>query len=293
MSGHLTCTATLSKSRHISTLNYLRSADTCLTRTRTVIYWLSVPAITYSANKCHVFGGHFNPKSLTARTLTCDRQFFQMSMLPSGDRKQYFISRVNSCVMNHVIVAIQTISWFGYIRFTTSRRKSHVCYVKPAVLKKRTILSFDQCASCRALAFYSSWCGKTQIARIEANRSSGHNFKEPSWPSGIRAAGLIWNTLSAKRLFTLTTTSTRVRLLYNTSADILLWCIDFRFNNYSIHNYDNAWHCIQYHYRWWWCSRVRCTAFGTAHPSLRWAATCHVRTLLPGPEGVRSWQVLL
>ena len=107
--GHLTCTATLSKSRHISTLNYLRSADTCLTRTRTVIYWLSVPAITDSANKCHVFGGHFNPKSLAARTLTCDGQFAQMSMLPSGDRKQYFTSRVNSCVMNHVIVAIQTI----------------------------------------------------------------------------------------------------------------------------------------------------------------------------------------
>ena len=30
-----------------------------------------------------------------------------------------------------------------------------------------------------------------------------------------------------------------------------------------------------------------------AHPSLWWTATCHVRTLLPGPEGVRSWQVLL
>ncbi len=126
MSGHLTCTATLSKSRHISTLNYLRSADICQTRTRTVIYWLSVPAITDSANKCNVFGGHFNPKSLAARTLTCDRQFAQMSMLPSSDRKQYFISRVNSCVMNHVIVDVERLP--------------------------------------------SSWCGKTQIARIEANR---------------------------------------------------------------------------------------------------------------------------
>ncbi len=109
VSGHLPCTATLLMSRHISTLNYLRSADTCLTRTRTVIYWLSEPAIADSANKCHVFGGQFNPKSPAARTLTCDRQFAQMSMLPSGDRKQCFISRVNSCVMNHVIVAIQTI----------------------------------------------------------------------------------------------------------------------------------------------------------------------------------------
>ena len=101
VSGHLTSTATLSM------LYYLRSADTCLTRT--VVYWLSVPAITDSANKCHVFGGHFNPKSLAARTLSCDRQFAQISVLPSGDRKQYFISRVNACVMNHVIGAIQTI----------------------------------------------------------------------------------------------------------------------------------------------------------------------------------------
>ena len=157
MSGHLTCTATLSKSRHILTLNYLRSADTCITRTRTVICWLSVPAITDSANKCHAFGGHFNPKSLASLTLTCDRQFAQMSMLPSGDRKQYFISGVNSCVMNHVIVAIQTI-WLH--PFTTSRRKSHVFYVKPVMLKKRTILSFDQCASCIVERLPSSWCGK-------------------------------------------------------------------------------------------------------------------------------------
>ena len=36
-----------------------------------------------------------------------------------------------------------------------------------------------------------------------------------------------------------------------------------------------------------------CITFGAAQSSLRRAATCHVRTLLPGPEGVRSWQVLL
>ena len=145
---------------------------------------------------------------------------------------------------------------FGWIRFTTSRRKSHVFYVKPTMLKKRTTLSFDQCASCTAL----------------------------------RAAGLIWNTLSAKSWLTLTTS---VRVLYNISAVILVWCINFTLNNYSIHNYDNAWHWIQCQYRWWWCSRARCITFGAAHSSLRRAATCHVRTLLPGPEGVRSWQVLL
>ena len=168
MSSHLPCTATLSMSRHISTLNYLRSADTCLTRTRTVIYWLSVPAITDNTNKCFVFGSHFNPKSLAARTLRCDCQFTKISMLPSGDRKQYFISRVNSCVMNHVVEASGPL--FGYFRFTTLRRKSHVFYVHPAMTKKRTILSFEQCASYRAFAVVSK------------------QTEWPSWPSEIRAA---------------------------------------------------------------------------------------------------------
>ena len=80
MSGYLPCMAMLSMSRHISMLNYLGSADTCLTRT--VIYWLFLPAITDSANKCSVFGGR------------CDRQFAPISMLPYGDCKQYFISIV-------------------------------------------------------------------------------------------------------------------------------------------------------------------------------------------------------
>ena len=60
------------------------SAATCLTRT--VIYWLSAPAIMDSANKCHVFGGHFNQKSL-ARTPTWDRHFVQISVLSSGDQR--------------------------------------------------------------------------------------------------------------------------------------------------------------------------------------------------------------
>ena len=44
--------------------------------------------------------------------------------------------------------------------------------------------------------------------------------------------------------------------------------------------------CVRPHYQCpYSCQR--------AHPFLWWAATCNVRTLLPGPEGVRSWQVLL
>ena len=53
----------------------------------------------------------FQPKIAdgATRILSCDRQFAEISMLPSGDRKQYQISRLNACVMNHVIVASQTI----------------------------------------------------------------------------------------------------------------------------------------------------------------------------------------
>ena len=36
------------------------------------------------------------------------------------------------------------------------------------------------------------------------------------------------------------------------------------------------------------CSRARCITFYAADPSLRRAATCHVRTLSLGPDGVRS-----
>ena len=53
---------------------------------------------------------------------------------------------------------------------------------------------------------------------------------------------------------------------------------------YSVYNYGNAWHCIQYKYRWWWCSRARGTFGAPIHLSVRRAATCHVRTLLPGRE---------
>ena len=56
------------------------------TRTLTVIYWLSALAITDSANKCHVFGGHFNQKSL-ARAQTWDQQFAQIYVLSSGHQR--------------------------------------------------------------------------------------------------------------------------------------------------------------------------------------------------------------
>ena len=51
--------------------------------------------------------------------------------------------------------------------------------LNPAMSKKRTILSFDQFASCKTLA----------IENANQSKQSGH--KEPSWPDGIRAAGMI------------------------------------------------------------------------------------------------------
>ena len=105
VSGHLLCTDTLSMSRHISTLNYLGSAATCLTRTRTVMYWLSAPAITDSANICHVFCGHFNQKSL-AHTQTWDRQFLKFPCFRLVTNEQYVTS---SRLVNHVIAANQPL----------------------------------------------------------------------------------------------------------------------------------------------------------------------------------------
>ena len=140
VSGHLPCTATLSMSRHVSTLNYLRLADTCLTRTRTVIYWLSEPAITDSVNRCRFFGGHFSRKML-AHTLTSDRQF-----------AQYFpcCHLVTTSNISYRLrdephdIGKSTLTPIGYVRFTTSHRKSHVFCFQPAMSKKRTILSLDQ-----------------------------------------------------------------------------------------------------------------------------------------------------
>ncbi len=127
VSGHLPCTATLSMSRHNSTLNYLRPADTCLTRTQTLIYWLSVPAITDSVNKCRVFGGHFNPKSLAHSNFDSS---LNISVLPSDDHKQYFLSRVYACVMNHVISASQPLR-----PFVTFVLRHHIVKVTSSVFK--------------------------------------------------------------------------------------------------------------------------------------------------------------
>ena len=159
MSGHLQCTATLSMSRHISTLNYLGSADTCLTRT--VIYWLSVPAVTDSANMPR-FRWSFQPKiasgALPKLWPTVRSNFHAAIWWP---QTIFHIESMRAWCQQ----LWTTWLWpFGYIRFTTPRRKSLCVWeairslVKPAMSKKRTILSF--CPGCRALGI--ELCGKTQ-----------------------------------------------------------------------------------------------------------------------------------
>ena len=200
-------------SRHISTLNYLSSAATCLTWTRTVMYWLSAPAITDSANKCHVFGGHFNPKSV-ARIQTCHRQFAQISVLSSGD--QQAIHHVIERLMNHVIAANQPLHWLRLFYDITSE-KSCIMFVQPAMSKNRTILSLYQRIEVlgrlreahHVERLLLSQCGKTQIARMISKQTG-----KATWP-----------------------TFGRIQVFAQ-----LLCCSNFRFTNHSIHNYDNA--CI-------------------------------------------------
>ena len=131
VSGHLPFTDTLSMSRHISTLNYLRSAATCLTRTRTVICWLSAPGITDSANKCRVFGGRFNQKSLARALIATDRLVTD---------EQYVTS---SRVINHMISANQPLHWLRLF-YDTNTENSRLLFFQLAMSKKITILSLDQ-----------------------------------------------------------------------------------------------------------------------------------------------------
>ena len=124
MSGHLPCTDTLAMSRHISTLNYLRSAATCLTRTRTVICWLSAPGITDSANKCRVFGGRFNQKSL-ARTQIATDSSLKLACCRLVTAEQYVTS---SRVINHMIAANQPLFHWLRLFYDTTSEKSRILF---------------------------------------------------------------------------------------------------------------------------------------------------------------------
>ena len=123
VSGHLTFTATLSKSRHTPTLNYLRSADTCLTRTRTFIYWLSVPVITDSSNKCRVL------------VVICDQQFAEIPMLPSGDRNQCFISQTHKEWPQRAIVAEWNSGGRPDIKYVERQKSTYIVFAYCTILQ--------------------------------------------------------------------------------------------------------------------------------------------------------------
>ena len=126
-------------SRHISTLNYLRSAATCLTWTRTVICWLSAPGITDSANKCRVFGGRFNQNSLARAQIATDSSL-KLPCCRMVTDEQYVTS---SRVINRMIAANQPLHWLSLFYDTTSD-KSRILFFQLAMSKKRTLLSLDQ-----------------------------------------------------------------------------------------------------------------------------------------------------
>ena len=131
-------------------LNYLRSADTCLTRT--VIYWLSVPAITDSAAAIWwpqaIF--HIESKFLRYETRDC------------GNSDHL----VTSVLRHHVIKVTYSM-------------------LNPRSWRRERFLVLTNAHHVERLP--SSWCGKTQIARIEANRvaTKSHRgravFGRPAW----------------------------------------------------------------------------------------------------------------
>ena len=125
MSGHLPCTAMLTMSQHISTLNYLQSADTCLTRT--LIFLVVCTCYNGQCKQTPRFWRSFQPKIAGAppNLRSTVRSIF--SVLPSGDHKQYFISRVNACVMNHVILSCQPTPLATFVL------RHHVVKVKSSV----------------------------------------------------------------------------------------------------------------------------------------------------------------
>ena len=110
---------------------------------------------------------------------------------------------------------------------------------QPTMSNKRTILSLslDQRIEVlrrvdethRVERLLPSWCGKTQAARIVADR--GAILGE--WNSCYR--------VDIKYVMRQNMT-TSICVLYNTSA--VICCINFRLNNYCMHNQDTA--CTPY-----------------------------------------------
>ena len=96
-------------------------------------------SITDSANKCRVFGGRFNQKSLARAQIATDSSLILPCCRLVTD-EQYVTS---SRVINHMIAANHPLHWSRLFHDTTSE-KSRLLFFQLAMSKKRTILSLDR-----------------------------------------------------------------------------------------------------------------------------------------------------
>ena len=133
-------------SRHISTLNYLRSAATCLTRTRTVIVWLSAPSITDSVNKCRDFRGHVRPKSLASLTFDCALKLscchlVTVTNISHREERTTLLHQLNA-----PITSVYEIAYLVMFEFF------HAMSTKSLDQRMEVLRRLDGGTSCRALA---------------------------------------------------------------------------------------------------------------------------------------------
>ena len=138
--------------------------------------------------------------------------------------------------MNHVIAASQPLHWLRFLQHHVVGLKVTSSVFQCAMSKKRTILSLDQQIEVLSLRLGEAYrverllpsqrC-ETQMAHVEAIMSE-------------------WNSSDLVDIkYVKRHKMTYVEYKYS-RTDIC--CINVRFNNYSLHNYDNA--RIQYEYRW-------------------------------------------
>ena len=230
-----------------------------------------------------VFGGHFNQK-LLACTQTWDRQFAQMSVLSSGDQRAIChvieTDEPRACgkpTPNHVRAAKQLLHWLRLFHDINGKVTYSVCSTRDVEEQNNSLFGptnrgavpSGRSTSCRALAAEPVRQNANGTFDIEANTESHR--------------GLRWIQ-----------TFTYCR----PTIHQLLCCITFKFTTIAYIIIIMTMHVFIRNIAGGDSSRKYCKVYyiwrpPPAHPSLWRTATCNVRTLLPDPEGVRSWQVLL
>ena len=74
------------------------------------------PCYNWQCKQIPCFGGNFNPKSLV-RTLTCHRQFAQISVLSSAVRDKDYIKVFRACLGAQLTICAQ--KWRNFVLFST------------------------------------------------------------------------------------------------------------------------------------------------------------------------------